>query len=308
MREPPDYRLLAATTVATARAVQATVWLAAHLPASRPRARQRACSAAAWLADRASWLLGELLTGALAPRELADLTTRLYEASRADYTPASGLFDWEPGWYAAWLPPAPARLLLGGAGEGREAAALLDLGYAVDAFEPVPRYAAACAAVPGAGLVRPIGFAAFCDEALAGRPAGDSGGLTGPYDAVILGWCSLDHVLLATERERLLRAACAVTPRGPVLTSFHAVERAGAAWPGRPGRAGRLGRLLGRALRAARRVGGPPVAARLVWHAGFGHYTTRAEIEELAGRVGRVAVYETSGHGRAVFGAPAGDA
>ena len=115
-------------------------------------------------------------------------------------------------------------------------------------------------------------------------------------------------MLLATERERLLRAACAVTPRGPVLSSFHAVERAGTAWPGRPGRAAAARPCSSGRPRAARRVGGPPVAARLVWHAGFVHYTTRAEIEELAGRVGRVAVYETSGHGRAVFGAPAGDA
>ena len=47
------------------------------------------------------------------------------------------LFDWEETWFAQDLPPAPARILVGGCGWGREVRALKDRGYSVVGFDPL---------------------------------------------------------------------------------------------------------------------------------------------------------------------------
>lgn len=275
--------------------------LAYRVLASSTVVAARGAVAAAWLTDRGGWVLGELLTQALTPDELSRLTTRLYDASHVRYSPAEGLFDWEPDWFAAHLPPAPAKLLVGGAGSGREVAPLLARGYAVDAFDAVPRFAADCAALPGIGLARCTDFASFARELLEPDGAAKTDFAATPYDAVILGWCSLDHVLVRADRERLLRAACAAAPHGPVLASFHALECEATTPTSAPGRAAAAGKRLGRLLRAARKLDDAHVGASLVWHAGFAHYTTRAEIEALAAVVGRRVVCETDAHGRAAF-------
>jgi hypothetical protein len=259
-----------------------------------------AADTAVWLAHRSARAFGGLLTQACTADELARLTTRIYDASFASYAPDQGLRDWEQSWFATYLPPAPARILVGGAGSGREVAPLLAAGYSVDAFDPVPRYAADCAGLPGIGLARCADFAAFEREILDPESGGGSFAAA-PYHAVILGWCSLDHVLLHADRERLLRAACAAAPRGPVLSSFHAVECEGTEALGVPGFAGRLGERLGRPVRAARKLPGAPVKAKLFWDGGFVHYSTREEIESLATVVRRRVVWESDVHGRAVF-------
>ncbi len=258
-----------------------------------------AADTAVWLAHRSARAFGGLLTQACTADELSRLTTRIYDASFASYAPEQGLREWEQSWFATYLPPAPARVLVGGAGSGREVAPLLAAGYSVDAFDPVPRYAAECATLPGIGLARCTDFAGF-ERELLGAPGG-GGFAAAPYDAVVLGWCSLDHVLVHADRERLLRAACAAAPRGPVLSSFHAVECEGTEALGVPGCAGELGERLGRPLRAARKLPGPPVKAKLFWDGGFVHYSTREEIEALAAAVGRRVAWECDVHGRAVF-------
>jgi len=273
------YRALAVVTVATARAADA----------------------AEWISHRSARTFGGLLMQACTAEELSRLTTRLYDASLVRYTPDAGLRQWELDWFAAYLPPAPARILVGGAGAGREVGPLLTRGYVVDAFDAVPRYAAECAALPGIGLARCLDFADFERQWLEPEAGGEASFAAAPYDAVVLGWCSLDHVLVPADRERLLRAACAATPNGPVLTSFHARECEGTEALGTPGLAGRLGERLGRPLRTARRLSDPPVKARLFWGSGFTRYATREEIEGLAALVGRRVVWETGAHGRAVF-------
>src|SRR5262245_29124446 len=46
------------------------------------------------------------------------------------------LFPWEKNVVATYFPPPPARVLIGGAGGGREVLALAEMGYEVVAFEP----------------------------------------------------------------------------------------------------------------------------------------------------------------------------
>jgi len=60
----------------------------------------------------------------------------------------SGLYPFERRGLA-FFPPPPARLLLHGAGAGRELFALLAMGYTVDAYEPVASFVNAASARSG---------------------------------------------------------------------------------------------------------------------------------------------------------------
>ena len=225
---------------------------------------------------------------------------RLYEVAPVSYAPERGLFDWERDWYDAALPPAPARVLVTAAGAGREVAALLARGYVVDAFEPVPRLASACAALPRFGTVVVADHDDFVRAA-----CGDGGGPAAPlgaraYDAVVVGWGSLAHLLTARDRVALLRACRAVSPRGPILASFFTAR----AEPP-PGLRGRAARAAGGGLRRLRRLPPPPRGVSLLWHAGFRRCSTRDEIEELAAALDERLTVAMEPYGHATFGQPA---
>jgi hypothetical protein len=245
---------------------------------------------------------GGLLTEALTADELSDLTVRLFEASGKTDSPVTGLFAWEPEWYETHLPAAPARILVGAAGRGREVSALLARGYSVDAFEPVPHFCAACAARSGVGVTLSADYDCFTRAMLDGEPNVAGPLADAPYDAVVLGWGSLTHVLSPTDGERLLRAAHTAAPQGPILASFWAREN-DAPTLGR-GRAAAAGRAAGRGFRRLRRLSGPPVEARLLWHAGFARTFSREEIEALGSVIGRDIAWEAEPYGHAVFVAP----
>jgi hypothetical protein len=138
-----------------------------------------------------------------------------------------GLFTWEreglgrPEW------PERGRVLIGGAGGGRELVALASRGYAVRGFEPVPSLAAACvkecAALPDASCLQ--GSYADLLEALR-TGSGPLAALAAepPFDAVLLGWGSLAHVTDQACAEALLGATRRLAPSGPVFTSFYLAE------------------------------------------------------------------------------------
>ncbi len=77
--------------------------------------------------SRADHFIGGLALGALDSQGLQALTSASYEAR--GWNPGDLLFPWEEKWFADDLPPAPARLLIGGAGDGREALVLARQGY-----------------------------------------------------------------------------------------------------------------------------------------------------------------------------------
>jgi hypothetical protein len=112
-------------------------------------------------------------------------------------------------------------VLIGGAGGGREALALVERGYAVAAFEPSPVLARSLA---GATSRAPI-------EVYIGRyetlPAVSS--LTGdsvrldrqpPFDAAIVGWASYSHLRTEARRVETLQRMAAICG-GPILLSFY---------------------------------------------------------------------------------------
>jgi len=98
-----------------------------------------------------------------------DLTygvTGVYRPDASNYR--SELFNWEQEAFARAFPAPPARVLVGGAGGGREAFALAERGYEVVAFEPSAALAAAMAAHAaedrpdvGATFRRPIRVRAY---------------------------------------------------------------------------------------------------------------------------------------------------
>jgi hypothetical protein len=233
--------------------------------------------------------LGALVAEAMSAEELSALSPRLYSALWPVSTQTQGLWDWEDAWFSARLPlPGPGvRVFVGGAGAGRESLPLRARGYQVDALEPA---AALCAALARALGDEALALCATYEDvsrALLDGAGGPAAPLVGRrYDAVILGWGSLTHVMSAAERERTLRAAAALTD-GPILASFW-LREAGPEGGDESSRAHKLGRRIGRGLGRARLSGEPPVGEL----SAFGHAFAPAELEALAGVVRRRVLWE----------------
>jgi hypothetical protein len=206
-----------------------------------------------------------------------------------------GLFAWEREALARPEWPRSGRLLLGGAGGGRELVALAAQGYVVRAFEPLASFAEACAKecrlTPDARCLAGS-YADLVEAVRAGR--GPLSGLVAeaPFDAVLLGWGSLAHVTEPGGVDEVLKAARALAPHGPIFTSFYTGEGVGAA----RGRWRWLGRALGRLFAALGAPGRRPDGAAFHPSAGFVLTSTAEEVTALAARHGcEVAAMASSG-------------
>jgi hypothetical protein len=200
-------------------------------------------------------------------------TTRAYvgDAQRA------GLHPFEQRLVRAYFPPPPARVLVHGAGGGREALALCDLGYAVEAHEPVlPMRRAAADLLAGRA---PVG--ALSLQAWAQRP-------TGRFDAVVLGWGLWSYVIRQVDRLEALRSLQRVCA-GPVLMSFFrtgspfsAREDRPALSPLHPTWSGGRVRFTRHTLRE-RVLGLPPLERGIGWNGhSYYHSVDPAELREEA--------------------------
>jgi hypothetical protein len=163
-----------------------------------------------------------------------------YEGSES-YRPGSegfrtDLFPWEEEAIERFFPRPPARVLVGGAGAGREPLALARLGYDIVAFEPAEELARAMADAAAAEGLGVDSYVGGYDElqALVGMPGGAvrSAESLGPFDAAIAGWGSFTHVRTRAQRVATLRALGRVTT-GPLLVSFIVVRADGDAGGGR---------------------------------------------------------------------------
>jgi hypothetical protein len=206
-----------------------------------------------------------------------------------------GLFAWEREALARPEWPRSGRVLLGGAGGGRELLALAARGYVVRAFEPLPRFAEACAkecrTAPGSSCLAGS-YADLVEAARDGRGPLSALVAEAPFDAVLLGWGSLAHVTEPGRVDEVLAAARALAPNGPIFTSYYTRDGVGAP----PGRMGRLGRALERLFAAAGAPGRRPDGAVFHPSAGFVRTSTAEEVTALAARHGcEVAAITTSG-------------
>ena len=160
---------------------------------------------------RRQGLLEGFASAVLSSEELLSQTTAVYER-RGE--PSGALHEWELEWLKL-APPPPARVLVGGAGYGRECAALAARGYRVVAYEPSAEAAEACADHA------PCVVGTHEDLTLAvERGAGPLAAMIDdePFDVVWLGWGSLSHVLGRADRRRTLLASARLS-RGPVFAS-----------------------------------------------------------------------------------------
>jgi SAM-dependent methyltransferase len=225
--------------------------------------RLRALLVTAYATDAALGAYNDLVYGA----------TPIYDASQAGFR--ERLFDWEEDVVARVLPAAPSRVLVGGAGGGREAFQLAARGYQVTAFEPSP------------GLARSMSERASRDgsgvEAFVGRYEGlpvvhavDTGepvdlARVPRFDASMLGWSSFSHIRDPRARIATLRAFADLTD-GPVVVSFFSTPPAAPA----PGRLRRFLNSLGRRS---------PGDAFTV-HIGFYHLSSPEEIAQEVAAAG----------------------
>jgi hypothetical protein len=229
--------------------------------------------------------------------EQMDLTISIYD--RLDQR-AQTMFPWELTWFKAVLPLPPGRVLVGGAGQGREVLALRGLGYDVDAFEPAPHSLPQLRAAVAAGRAL---TGSYNDLVLAhqGQPSLLGVLAAQRYDAILLGWTSLSHLPDVRERHSLFAACHALCPRGPILASFFYSNEASLK---RGGRARAWGTRLGSITAKVRGID-PPAAVRdqdhLLMHAGVVHVFDREELEVLGRAIDRKLELEPTPYAHATW-------
>jgi hypothetical protein len=175
-----------------------------------------------------------------------------------------GLVEWERDVLTRYV-PVGGRLVITGAGAGREVLGALDLGLDPFGFEPHPDLCEA-----GGHVLAAVG----AGHRLARSSRDVFPHDAGPADAVLVGWTSYSHIAGRERRTRFLRDARArLRPGAPLVLSFWA-------FPTRPSYfrvvelASRVARVL--TLGERRELGD-------VLAPGFFHCFTQAEIEgELA--------------------------
>ena len=194
-------------------------------------------------------------------------------------------FPWEEEAIRDFFPKPPAHVLVGGAGGGREALALVERGYRVTAFDPsadlVDALAARAHATEGLEVYR----ARYEDlphlDGVSGRDGIELSALPA-IDAAVAGWGSFSHLRTHELRVAALESLAQATP-GPILVSFLGLyddERAPESFLGR----------LRRAL--PRRQGRSPADVFSVY-IGFYHRTSEQEIEDLAAAAGLEILYRS---------------
>jgi len=210
--------------------------------------------------------------------------------SQRSYSPRSErfreqLFAWERDAVDKHFPEPPARVLVGGAGGGREAFALAEMGYRVVAFEPATELAVQMAEAArergGEVEVYAGGYEALWSEGLAqGTPDGPTAlppaAELGRFDGILLGWGSFTHVYDQRDRQRLFEVCRdLLEPGGVLLASYFSAPE--------PQDGEQPSRSLRRAIRnALRRAGGHDTNDRFYSHGGFAHYFTTKEIISLS--------------------------
>lgn len=182
----------------------------------------------------------------------------------------SSLYPWEEAAIERHFPPPPARILVGGAGAGREPFALAELGYEVAAFEPVGRLAEAMAERAAATGAAVASYRGGYRDLPRLQPVGAARAqtLVPGFDAAVIGWGSISHLYTESDRVGALQSMAELT-NGPILVSFIAVR------PDGPLRVSRMRTWL-----VSRRGRHP--ADRFSISMGFHHPVNEAEVRELA--------------------------
>jgi hypothetical protein len=255
-------------------------------------------------ADRALDRFGELQATAVEELALALVPPAQRQAcndaiyARADvFRPGGaqfecGLSHWEERLLAHPAVPREGRVLLGGAGGGRELDALQQRGHRVTAFEPCASLAESGRALAHSGSRMLEGNYADLIRALDGAGPLASVRHDAPFALVLLGFGSLTHVFDEAERIALFRALARIAPGAPVIASF--LPRRGSIGPRR--------RAMRAALRALGAPSSAPDGAFFLTRSGFGVSLGPEEVRRLADAGGyAIAESEFAGDGFALL-------
>jgi len=233
-----------------------------------------------WIFRAQAVLRDEILLAFVAP-ELRDAVTTAAYSRDDSYLPGGatfeqGLLSWEIALFERPEMPRRGRVLLAGAGGGREVKALADRDYEVLAFEPVERYCEACAKALGHRSKVQVVCASYKDLVeFAGTGDGRLAGFRGAFDLVWLGWGSFAHITNIEDQIAVLRSLRTVAPNAPVVLSFFLNASAE-----RPGAPTGLRHVLRRTLAMLGGRHASPAIQFWPW-AGFAYVFTRSEIEHL---------------------------
>jgi hypothetical protein len=259
------------------------------------RALDRIAGAAERLARLAAAVRDESAMAWTRPGDRARLTSLVFDRQRT-YAPggrtfALGLLAWE---HEILAPPFPVRgrVLIGGAGGGREAMVLIGRGYDVVAFDPAAELVRA-----GAPVIQAAGGVLLCASyadvvrAASGEitPLGDV--FAAAFDGVLLGWGSLSLVVSDDERLSILRALRTLAPNAPVALSFDEP-----AHPEIPGSG--VGRARAGLRRLYGRMGAPGHTGERMRYAAWAGIVRESSIDEVAA-VARAAGYNVAKQGSA---------
>ena len=183
------------------------------------------------LVDRGAVLFDRVrsrLVSSWAPDRALDAYNALAYGSSPIYQPGqhafrTELFPWERRAVEAYFPAAPARILIGGSGGGREALQLAARGHEVVAFDPVQALVGAMARTgSGPGHVT-ASVGSYETLPLVRSIDGQWASLNEwrPFGAGICGWASVAHVRTDAGRVAALQAMAALV-EGPILVSVYA--------------------------------------------------------------------------------------
>lgn len=127
-----------------------------------------------------------------------------------------GLFEWEQRLFSHTAFPTSGRILIGGAGGGREADHFLKHGYQVVAFEPSDLCDSlkTWASADPACFVEKISYQQFT------QVLGTNSPLFQSFDAIVVGWGSFAHILEDSPREAFLLACKKQYPAAPIALSY----------------------------------------------------------------------------------------
>jgi hypothetical protein len=141
----------------------------------------------------------------------------MYQAGQPFFS--RGLFEWERQLFHHPYFPRTGDILVPAAGGGRELSWFLDRGYAVAGFDPAPALASSWnLAHPN----HPMFVASYADlsQMLQSKSGPLSSLSTRSFDAIVLGWGSLSHIIEEEERRRLFLSLRRQYPKAVVAVSF----------------------------------------------------------------------------------------
>jgi len=222
-------------------------------------------------------LRDEVLLAFVAPEQRDAVTEAIYSHA-SGYLPGGlifeqGLFLWEKALLARPEVPRRGRVLLAGAGGGRELKAFAERGYEVFAFEPSEELCVGCRAVSGIRGDAQVARGGYADLVRLARDGnGRLAGFRGPFDVVWMGWGSFTHVTVAEDHAAILESIRSLAPAAPVILSFYLHSAA-------PQRQGKIQRLRQAMRRILQYFGGKNVSWSVEYWTGVGFTYTFAEVE-----------------------------